>query len=90
MFRICFDYLFESTNFNQLLLAFVKKAYPEEKCSGGPNTASNYWFALKGHWFSNGSLTIDFVNTLDKKLGSMHWLIVDEEINWKMAVEAQV
>lgn len=69
------------------------KPYPIEECGGSPLKVQNpYWFALQGHWFSNGSLTVDFVNTLDRKFGLMSWTEnanSNGRFDWKLAVETQ-
>lgn len=76
----------------------TSKPYPEAECSGQSKSTGldAYWFALKGRWFPNGSLLVDFVNTLERGLGTSvsSWSgnanANGASFGWKLAVETQV
>lgn len=91
IFRVCFDYSFDP---NQFIMPSSYKPYPIEECGGSALNAQNpYWFAIRGHWFPNQSLSVDFVNTLDGKfelLALSGDTILNRRFEWKLAIEPQV
>jgi hypothetical protein len=66
------DYSFDTKAFNASTL--TNKPYPTSECGGPMKTGENaFWFALKAKWHANGSVDIDFMNTLELKV---RWVFV--------------